>query len=231
MLRRWHNSETPWTHGFNNNKKPQNYILEGGPLIVQASSARWVFYKPSCISVPAGLVVRGCVWLQWIFLRTQCICPFHEWFMNTSVHTALSVQQFLTKNGMTPVPHPPYSPSLTLSKYFLFLWMEKVLKGKLCADVEGLKQKTAEALQGIKINEFKNCFEQRIKYLDRCTASNGEYFEGEWSLKIKNKYTFFISKFWFWGVLPLKAWVTSNQCMSWIAWASSLQEVERNRSG
>ena len=108
------------------------------------------------------------------------LCPFRDGsFTSTPAHTTLSVQQFLTKNDMTPMPHPPYSPSLTLSKYFLFLWMEKVLKGKLFADVEGLKQKTAEALQGIKINEFKNCFEQRIKYLDRCIASNGEYFEGE----------------------------------------------------
>ena len=27
--------------------------------------------------------------------------------------TALSVQQFLTQNGMTLVPHPPYLPDLT----------------------------------------------------------------------------------------------------------------------
>ena len=35
----------------------------------------------------------------------------------------------------------------------------------------------AEALKGIKINEFKNCFEQ-WKSLDRYIASNGKYFEG-----------------------------------------------------
>ena len=62
----------------------------------------------------------------------------------------LSVQQFLTKNGMTPVPHPPYSPDLTLSVFFLFLWMKKVLKEKCFAHVEEVKQKTAEALKDIK---------------------------------------------------------------------------------
>ena len=30
----------------------------------------------------------------------------------------LSVQQFLTKNSMTPMPHPPYLPNLTLSNFF-----------------------------------------------------------------------------------------------------------------
>ena len=45
--------------------------------------------------------------------------------------------------------------------------------------MEEVKQKTAEALKGVKINKFKNCFEQWKKRLDRCIASNGEYFEGD----------------------------------------------------
>ena len=78
---------------------------------------------------------------------------------------------------MTPVPYPPYSLCLALSD-FLFPRMKKVLKGKHFADVEEVKQKMAEALKGIKINKFKNCFEQWKKGLNRCIASNGEYFEG-----------------------------------------------------
>ena len=42
----------------------------------------------------------------------------------------------------------------------MFPWMKKVLKGKCFANVVEVKQKTAEALKGIKINKFKNCFEQ-----------------------------------------------------------------------
>ena len=57
--------------------------------------------------------------------------------------------------------------------------MKKVLKEKCFGDVEEVKQKMAEALKGIKINEFKNCFEQWKKYLDRCIASKGEYFKGD----------------------------------------------------
>ena len=54
--------------------------------------------------------------------------------------------------------------------------MEKVLKG--FANVEEVKQKMAEALEGIKINKFKDCFEPWKKHLDRRIASNGEFFEG-----------------------------------------------------
>ena len=44
--------------------------------------------------------------------------------------------------------------------------------------------KTAEVLKGIKIGKFKNCFEQGKKHLNSCIASNGEYFEGDWSLNV-----------------------------------------------
>ena len=37
--------------------------------------------------------------------------------------------------------------------------MERVLKGKYFADVKEVKQKNNKAPKGIKINEFKNCFE------------------------------------------------------------------------
>ena len=57
--------------------------------------------------------------------------------------------------------------------------MKKVLKGKHFVDMKEVKQKMAEALKGIKMNEFKNCFEQWKKHLDRCTISNREYFEGD----------------------------------------------------
>ena len=62
---------------------------------------------------------------------------------------------------MTHVPHSPYSPDLAVSETFLFLFpqMKKALKGKCFADEEEVKQKMAEALKGIKIDEFKNHFE------------------------------------------------------------------------
>ena len=38
--------------------------------------------------------------------------------------------------------------------------MKQDLKGECFPNVEEVKQKMAEALKGIKINEFKNCFKQ-----------------------------------------------------------------------
>ena len=62
---------------------------------------------------------------------------------------------------MTPVPQPPHSPNLTPSNFLFPLpWKKKVLKGKHFVYVEEVKEKLAEALTGIKIEEFKNYFEQ-----------------------------------------------------------------------
>ena len=80
---------------------------------------------------------------------------------------------------MTPMPHPPYSPPLTPNNLFCCLRMKKVLKRKHLTDVEEVGQKMPESLKGIKINKFKNCFEQRKKHLSRYIASNAKYFEDD----------------------------------------------------
>ncbi|PNF18747.1 hypothetical protein B7P43_G03344 [Cryptotermes secundus] len=72
----------------------------------------------------------------------------------------------VTKNGMTPVPHPPYSPDLAM-------------KGKRFADVAEVKEKTTEALSSISKDEFRQCFEKWNKRLDKCISVSGEYFEGD----------------------------------------------------
>ena len=69
--------------------------------------------------------------------------------------------------------------------------MKKVLKGKDFAHVEEMKRKTSEALKGIKIDNFKHCFEQRK------SISMGALHQMESTLKWtevytwKNKYTMF----------------------------------------
>ena len=88
--------------------------------------------------------------------------------MNAPAHIVLSVQQFLTKNGMIPLHHPPYSSYLVRSNIFFFPRRKKVLIGKRFADVEEVKQQMAEALKDIKIDKFKTVLSSGKKSLDRC---------------------------------------------------------------
>ena len=118
--------------------------------------------------------------------------------MSTPTYTTLSVQQVLTKTRMVPMPHPPYFPDLALREYFLFPQMKKVLKGKCFADVEEVKQNTAEALKAIKINKCKTVLSSgksvSIDVLHQV--------ESTWKMTevqtCKNKYTLFINEFHFW---------------------------------
>jgi hypothetical protein len=80
---------------------------------------------------------------------------------------------------MTQLLHPPYSPDLAPCDFFLFPRMKNVLKGKRFADVEEVKKITTEALKGITLQEFQDCFEKWKTRLDRCIVSNGQYFEGD----------------------------------------------------
>ena len=90
-------------------------------------------------------------------------------------------RQLLTKNDMTPLTHPPYSPDLAPCDLSLFPRMKKDLKGNRFVDVDEVKEKTTMALQGITLQEFQGCFERWKTRLDRCIASKGEYFEGDMS--------------------------------------------------
>jgi len=56
---------------------------------------------------------------------------------------------------------------------------EKTLKGKRFDNVEEVKTASQEALNNIKLQQFQRCFTQWEKRLDKCIASNGEYFEGD----------------------------------------------------
>ena len=86
------------------------------------------------------------------------MCSSGDWFLhhdNAPAHTALSVQQFLVKNKMTVIPHPPYSPDLALCDFFLF----PRIKRKRFADVSEVKKKTLEVLNNISTEEFQKCFQ------------------------------------------------------------------------
>uniref|UniRef100_A0A672JGS6 Tc1-like transposase DDE domain-containing protein n=1 Tax=Salarias fasciatus TaxID=181472 RepID=A0A672JGS6_SALFA len=89
------------------------------------------------------------------------------------------VAQFLAKNGMTLLPHPPYSPDLAPCDFSLFPRLKKQLKGRRFADVEEVTDKAQQVLKGIISLEFADTFIKRETWLECCINADGDYFEGD----------------------------------------------------
>ena len=104
------------------------------------------------------------------------------------------LSSFWSKMAWLPCPTLPIHPISLQVTFFLFPWIKKSPQRKRFLWRGIVERKTAEALKGIRINGFKNCFEQWKKHFHRRITSNGEYFVGDWSSNTKNK-QFFINKF------------------------------------
>jgi transposase len=98
---------------------------------------------------------------------------------NARPHTAVSIKQFLAKQGIPEVnrPSPPYAPDSSPPEFFLFPKIKSTLKGKRFKDTEDIKRNVTEELLELHGNEFKKCFQQFYERTQKCVTSQGDYFE------------------------------------------------------
>jgi transposase len=87
---------------------------------------------------------------------------------------ALSVREFLASKQITVLEHPPYSPDLAPSDFFLFPKMKEILKGRHFDDTDDITSNTTAALKAIPQNQFQNCYEGWTRRCYRCIASQSE---------------------------------------------------------
>jgi hypothetical protein len=73
--------------------------------------------------------------------------------------TAVSIKQFLAKQGITELNHPPYFPRLSLPD-FLFPQIKFTLKGRRFEYMEDIKRNVTKELLALYADEFTKCFKQ-----------------------------------------------------------------------
>jgi len=98
---------------------------------------------------------------------------------NAPVHDALRACEFLAKNSITKLDHPPHSPGLVPCDFWLFPKLKNALKEQRFADLSDIQCNVKTLLQGILENNFQDCFRQWHHRLMKCIASQGEYFKGD----------------------------------------------------
>lgn len=85
---------------------------------------------------------------------------------NAPCHKTEAVLQKLEEFKFKIVPHPPYSPDLAPSDYYLFRGLKNHMRGKICESEETLKQEVREYFES-KSKEFYfkgiDCLKDKLK--------------------------------------------------------------------
>jgi histone-lysine N-methyltransferase SETMAR len=68
--------------------------------------------------------------------------------------------EFLTKNSMTVIPHPPYSPDLATSDFSLFPHLKVKLKGRHFDTVEVIETESQAVLNTVTEHDFQDVFQK-----------------------------------------------------------------------
>jgi hypothetical protein len=96
---------------------------------------------------------------------------------NARPHTAkLSTQDF-NENRMKSAPHPPYSPDLAPSDFFLFVYVKRCLAGLSFEDADRLIAAVEGVIERIETVTLQAVFLEWMDRLRKCIATNREYTE------------------------------------------------------
>jgi len=94
-------------------------------------------------------------------------------------HTAVLTHQFLAKNKIAVIPHPPYSPDLAPCDIFLSPKMKLKLKWRRFDTIEEIQAETQKVLDTLTEKDFQEAFQKGRRRWHRCLYAGGNYFEGD----------------------------------------------------
>ena len=97
---------------------------------------------------------------------------------NAPAHKCKVVVDFLDKEKVKVIKHPPYSPDLSPCDFFLFPRLKKMLSGRRYHTKSALGSAIHQCLKQIPRADYSDAFRQWILRLEKCKSVRGEYFEG-----------------------------------------------------
>lgn len=119
---------------------------------------------------------------EWVRRKRNDLWRKKSWILhqdNAPAQSALSVKTFLAKRNIPILDHPPYSPDLAPSDFFLFPKVKSALKGTRFETFKAVKEKATEVMNGLPENDLQHCYEQWKIRMERCRDRGGEYIEGD----------------------------------------------------
>jgi histone-lysine N-methyltransferase SETMAR len=97
-------------------------------------------------------------------------------FDNAPAHRAIKTREYLEKEHLRVIPHPPYSPDLAPCDFFLFGFLKSQLRGRKSSTDEELEKNVRAIILSISKEQRIKVMENWIWRCDAVIASGGEYY-------------------------------------------------------
>ena len=98
---------------------------------------------------------------------------------NARPHVAHKTVTTLAESRIRIMDHPPYSPDLAPSDFFLFPKLKAHLRGTRFESLEALQDEVSTFLRRVPRDEYHNAIVELAHRWRKCVAHEGGYFEGQ----------------------------------------------------
>jgi histone-lysine N-methyltransferase SETMAR len=95
---------------------------------------------------------------------------------NCRVHFSKATEQLITENHIGRLPHPPYSPDLAPSDFWLFGHVKTSVVGQTFDEPEQLLETITEFLNEIHPPEVVAVFSHWVEMVRWVSENNGDYY-------------------------------------------------------
>lgn len=129
--------------------------------------------------LPKGQSVTGQKYAEFIREASDRCGNAKRWFLqdNAPVHTAQVANEALQSSCFNPISHPPYSPDIAPSDYYLFRHLKKYLRGKKFVSPQDLKDDVIEWFNTRGSDFYKQGIDELPIRWGKCVANHGGYIE------------------------------------------------------
>ena len=151
---------------------------------------------------------------------------------NPSAHRSFKVSQFLAKNSMTVVPHPPYSPDLAPCDFFLFPKLKLRMKGRRFDTIEEIQEESQRVLDTIQKGTSRDASKHGRKVGTAVFVQKGSTLKVMEESNIQGKQTSFYKYCpgTFGYILVFTTVFVFHQEKNWLCWKYVINHEGRLRS-
>ncbi|GFS15908.1 mariner Mos1 transposase [Elysia marginata] len=108
-------------------------------------------------------------------VRSEKVSIIHH--DNARPHTSLETRTAIDRLGLRTLPHPPYSPDLASSDFFLFPKLKDYLKGNRYETDEDVKNAVLSWCRDKTADFFADGIQQVVRRWRLCIERDGDYVE------------------------------------------------------